>query len=108
MKPGTGIPIRGMGVISALGTGRPANVKSMRAKRDGLAPLTLFPHPGMEHVPACSVSEFPADRERRCDELAMVAIEEALEDAGLVLGSPELEECALLLGNSSVDLLEVS
>ena len=106
MKPGTGIPIRGMGVISALGTGRPANVQSMRAKRDGLAPLTLFPHPGMEHVPACSVSEFPADRERRCDELAMVAIEEALEDAGLVLGSPELEECALLLGNTSVDLLE--
>ena len=106
MKPGTGIPIRGMGVVSALGTGTPRNVKSIRAKRDGLTPLTLFPHPGMEHVSACSIPEFPADRERRCDELALVAIVEALEDAGLAPGSPELQECALLLGNTSVDLLE--
>ena len=96
MKPGTGIPIRGMGVVSALGTGTPRNVKSIRAKRDGLTPLTLFPHPGMEHVSACSIPELPADRERRCDELALVAIVEALEDAGLAPGSPELQECALL------------
>jgi len=77
----------------------------MSLRRDGLGPVTLFPHPGFGAIPVCSIPEFPAGLEHRCDELAMVAIRQALEDAGIAPGSRELEDCALVLGNTTADLL---
>ena len=106
MTPRPGIVIRGMGLISSLGAGKSRTVEAIRGKRDGLAPAPFFPHPASENAPVCSIRDFPPDLEHRCDELAMVAIEEALAEAGIAPGSGELASCALLLGNTSVDLLE--
>lgn len=106
MTPRPGIVIRGMGLISSLGAGKSRTVEAIRGKRDGLAPVPFFPHPASENAPVCSIRDFPPDLEHRCDELAMVAIEEALAEAGIAPGSGELASCALLLGNTSVDLLE--
>lgn len=104
MTPDRRISIRGMGILSALGTGRAATTERIRRREDGLGPLELFPHGGAGDYPVCAIPEFPADLDHRCDEMAMVAIREALDAAGI--GAAELEDCALVLGNTSVDLLE--
>lgn len=106
MTPDRRIAIRGLGIVSALGAGKALTARRFRRREDGLGPLELFPHPGARDYPVCVIPEFPADLEHRCDELAMVAIREALDEAGISPGSAALRDCALLLGNTSIDLLE--
>ncbi len=93
-----------MGIISALGRGKRENTAKMRAKADGISPLSIFPNP--EEIPVCQIADIPADTENRNDELAVIAIEEALADAGLEANTRSLADCALLLGNTTMDALD--
>ncbi len=98
------IAIKGMGIVSALGNGKSENVDKLKHNSDKISPLTLFPN--REPIPVCQIEEIPADTINRNDEFALLAIGEALEDAGLSINSGSLSDAALLLGNTTVDALE--
>lgn len=100
------IKIQGMGIVSSLGKGRSKTVEKIQLKKHGMSPLTIFPNQGIENIPVCQIPDFPANTTYRCDKMAMVAILEALEEAGLPPSSKSLNECALVLGITTVDLLE--
>ncbi|MBU2512621.1 hypothetical protein KJ966_14895 [bacterium] len=98
------IAVKGMGIISALGKGKTKNVEMLKQNSDRISPLTLFPN--RESIPVCQIEDIPADTVNRNDEFALLAIEEALEDAGLAVNTSILSNAALLLGNTTVDALE--
>ena len=98
------IRIKGMGLISGLGRGIKDTVVRMREKVDGISPISIFPNP--EELPVCQIADIPADTENRNDELAVIAIREALMDANLDPNTTSLTDCALLLGNTTMDALD--
>ncbi|MBU3916168.1 hypothetical protein KKA14_11600, partial [bacterium] len=98
------IVIKGMGIISALGRGKAENVKKMRSGQSGLAPLSILPH--LDSVPVCQILDIPSDVKYRNDELSLIAIKEALDEAEIELNSDYLSDCALMLGTTTIDALE--
>ena len=102
----TGAPVRiaGLGLVSAAGIGRAAAARALGGDHPGPGRLTAFATPLAGRI-AVSQVDAPAipDDLRRNDELAMAAIAQALDEAGLAPNSPELAEAALIVGTISGD-----
>lgn len=105
----TGAPVRiaGLGLVSAAGIGRAAAARALGGDHPGPGRLTAFATPLAGRI-AVSQVDAPAipDDLRRNDELAMAAIAQALDEAGLAPGAPELAGAALIVGTISGDAYE--
>lgn len=104
------IVITGMGIVSPLGSGLEAFTEGLRAGRSGVRPITLFDPAGFPTRFAGEVDGFgpasahpdrepgvePGDRKTR---LGRVAVEMAMEDAGLEAAPPTRpESCGVSMG----------
>jgi 3-oxoacyl-(acyl-carrier-protein) synthase len=98
------IIVKGMGIVSALGSGKIENVKMLRSGKSGMTPLSTSPFP--DKIPACQIHTVPTDIKHRNDELSLIAIKEALDEAGIQINSSELSDCTLMLGTTTIDALE--
>ncbi len=103
----TPVRIAGMGLVSAAGIGRDAAARALGGNHPGPGRLDVFSTPLAERIAVSQVREpiVPAE-ERRNDRLAMAAIAQALDEAGLVPGTPELADAALIVGTISGDAFE--
>jgi 3-oxoacyl-(acyl-carrier-protein) synthase len=86
--PSTSVVVTGMGLVSALGCGADKTWRAMRAGATGLGPLTRFPSSRCGHFPVGEVKGDPAalgapPAGSRSDQLAHLAVREALESARL-------------------------
>lgn len=105
----TAAPVRiaGLGLVSAAGIGRDAAALALAAPHAGPGRLTAFDTPLAGRIPVSQIvrPQVP-DEQRRNDHLAMAAVSQALAEAGLNPGSPELARAALVVGTISGDAFE--
>ncbi|HEY3117754.1 MAG TPA: beta-ketoacyl-[acyl-carrier-protein] synthase family protein [Chloroflexota bacterium] len=103
------VVITGIGAITPIGRGKDGLWQGVRAGRRAGRTITRFdPSPFPSHVAAEIVDFDPLDyiesrRVRRMDrfsQLSVAAARQALEDAGICLGSSELREAAVYLGSA--------
>jgi len=107
------VAITGIGLISALGVGREAVWRSMIAGQCGIRGLTLFDPAGYrsglaaqiaDYEPARRFSPLQQRRWSRCDQIAVLASAEALDDAGLNADAVNPERVGVMLGAGTGDL----
>lgn len=99
--PDIRVRIRGTGVVSCFGIGVAPLVQALRAGRVGVTPLTLFPLPFQHEIQVNEIDRTPfPDGEEGMAAMALVAIDEALADAGR--GADSLRDAALLVGTSNL------
>jgi 3-oxoacyl-(acyl-carrier-protein) synthase len=84
--------ISGIGIISPLGQGYTETKNSVNTGKTGIKPLSLFPVPHNEPLPAGEISFSYLDDVPRTHALALIAAEGALKEAGnppdaIILGS---------------------
>ncbi len=100
--------VTGIGCISPLGLSAAATWENLLAGRSGIQQITDFSSAGLRNNLAGAIRlpqeilDF-AEREdilSRLILLAVLAIDEALTDAGLSQGMPEGKKCALMIGTS--------
>jgi 3-oxoacyl-(acyl-carrier-protein) synthase len=103
----TPVRIAGMGVVSAAGVGRVAAAGTLAGDHPGPGRLDVFDTPLADRIAVSQVSDplVPAT-ERRNDRLALEAVRQALSEAGLAPGAPELADAALIVGTISGDAFE--
>lgn len=103
----TPVRIAGMGVVSAAGIGRAAAARVLGGDHPGPGRLDVFSTPLADRIAVSQVSDpvVPA-AERRNDRLALEAVCQALDEAGLAPGVPGLADAALIVGTISGDAFE--
>ncbi len=108
------VAITGIGIVSALGTGREANWEHMIAGLCGLRPVTIFDVSAFRSQIAGEIDTFdlqarftPYQRRRwsRSEQFGVVAAAEAFEDSGLLDGSLDRTRVGVLLGAGTGDLV---
>ena len=93
------------GLVSALGLDGPRTVQALREGRDGGRPLPATRSLKAPPIPVSEVPELPEDSLMpRADALAMHAVAEALERAGL--RAEDLREAGIFLGTVTRDAFE--
>lgn len=92
------IYIRGMGLISALGSGPVHTMRALKTGRMGLRPLSLFEVPPDALLPVGEVTVNPADNLPRTHQLACLAADQAMS------GSSEAPD-AIVLGVTTGGML---
>ncbi len=105
------VAVSGFGCITPLGAGVDAFREGLESGRDAIAPLDLFDVSGFRSGVAARVRDIPRPgtvepavwrRLDRCDRMALVAVDEALDAAG----RPDLDEAALCCGLSTAGMFE--
>lgn len=108
------VAVTGIGLICALGLDRESAWKALVEGRCGIGDLTLFDPAGyrsrkVAEVPpfgeAACFSQLQRRRYSRSDQLAVMAAQEALADAGLLERGVPRSEVGVLLGGGTGDLL---
>ncbi len=103
------VVITGMGMVTCLGSGVPANWEAVLAARSGIGPITLFDASNF----ACRIAGevrgeidpsecVPVKERRRMDRFqlfALVAAAEAMESSGLVLPPKDPFRCGVVMGS---------
>jgi 3-oxoacyl-[acyl-carrier-protein] synthase II len=82
------VVITGVGVISAIGSGRSDFLAGLRAGRSGAGPVTAFDTTGFAYGEVCEVADFADDDEAeygRASRMAAAAARMAVVDAGVPL-----------------------
>jgi 3-oxoacyl-[acyl-carrier-protein] synthase II len=106
--------VTGIGLVSALGVGREATWRAMVSGRCGIGPVTLFDTTGYRSKLAAEIGDYdPARRfsalERRrwsrSDQMAVLASQEALDDAGLDHDRLDPRRTGVMFGAGTSDLL---
>ena len=112
MSPRHRVVVTGLGVVTAAGCGVAAVWDALRAGRSGLGPLTLFASPRHDRHPVGQVcvdvdSLAGPVRGSRSDKLAWIAVQEAIEQAGLEprLRSVPPERVGISLGSTVAGML---
>jgi 3-oxoacyl-[acyl-carrier-protein] synthase II len=112
--PDRRVAITGIGCLSALGTDRETVWRGLVDGRCGIRPVTLFDVTGYRSPLAAQVADYqparrftPLERRRwsRCDQMAVLAAGEALEDAGIDLDRTDRDRAGVMLGGGANDLL---
>jgi len=102
------VAVTGIGVISALGRGRPAFWDSLRAGCAGIRPMTLVPEgsvrfPNAAEVPGYRAADYFDEKEAgfldRFAQFALIAAREAVADAAIVFESDLRENTAIVTGS---------
>jgi 3-oxoacyl-[acyl-carrier-protein] synthase II len=110
------VAITGIGLISALGLDRESSWQAMIDGRCGIGDLTLFDATGCRSRKVAEVPRWdagahftPNERRRysRCDQMAVIASEAALSDAGLLDSAIDRSAIGILFGTGTNDLLRV-
>jgi len=108
------VAITGIGCLSALGATREAVWQGMVEGRCGIGPLRLFDPKGYRSGLAAEVADYDPTRhfsgvERRrwsrCDQITILAVSEALADAGLTADDLDPDRVGVALGAGANDLL---
>ena len=108
------VAITGIGLLSALGTGREAVWQHLVEGQCGIDEVTLFDPDGYrsrlaaqlaDFGPACRFSPLEQRRWSRCDQIAVLAAAEALDDSGLDRARLDPERVGVMLGAGTSDLL---
>jgi len=79
------IVVTGMGIVTSLGAGTAENWQRLTAGQSGIRKITRFPTEGLRTQIAGTVDFMPADPPclaARCENMAMLAAEEAIAQAG--------------------------
>ena len=104
----------GIGLVSALGVGREATWRAMVDGRCGIRPVTLFDTSGYrsklaaqigDYEPARHFSSLERRRWSRSDQIAVLASQEAIEDAGLDGKELDPRRTGVMFGAGTSDLL---
>jgi 3-oxoacyl-[acyl-carrier-protein] synthase II len=107
------VVVTGVGCLSALGAGRESVWQGLVDGRCGIGTLTVFDPTGYRSQLAAEVADYeparhftPLERRRlsRCDQIAILATAEALEDAGLADGGVDPDRLGIMLGAGTTDL----
>jgi 3-oxoacyl-[acyl-carrier-protein] synthase II len=108
------VAVTGIGLVSALGVGREATWRAMVDGRCGIRPVTLFDTTGYRSKLAAQIGDYeparrfsPLERRRwsRSDQIAVLASQEALEDAGLDGSRLDPRRTGVMFGAGTSDLL---
>ncbi len=108
------VGITGIGVLSALGATREQVWRNLVAGQCGIGPVTLFDPSGYRSRLAAQIADYdparrfsPLERRRwsRCDQIAVLAAGEALEDSGLDRGALNPERVGVMFGAGTGDLI---
>jgi len=103
------VVITGIGVLSSIGIGRAAFQRSLREGCSGIGPITLFKTTGYHYKLGGEVKDFHPEvyfdkrvlrRMDRASQMALVAAEQAVADAGLDFSSEDPVRCGALLGTT--------
>lgn len=110
------VAVSGMGCVTPLGVGVPAFLRGLEAGRAAVGPITLFDASafrsgvGFEVSPVTNPGIVPRrkwQRLDRCDRMALVALAEALGDAGAGgTGALDVTHAALCCGLSTAGMFE--
>jgi 3-oxoacyl-[acyl-carrier-protein] synthase II len=101
-------------MVSALGVGREQVWQNLVDGRCGIGPVTLFDTAGYRSQLAAQLQDYhparhfsPLERRRwsRCDQIAVLAAGEALQDAGLDADGINAQRTGVVLGAGTSDLL---
>lgn len=104
------VAVTGIGVISALGTGRDAFWDALAAGHSGIRPMTLVPQGSVKFPNAAEVPDYQplahfeprdADLLDRFAQFAAIAAREAVRDAGLDFTAELGERTAIVTGSSA-------
>jgi len=107
------VAITGIGLVTALGTGRDECWANLVAGRCGVRPLTLFDSDGYRSRIAAQVDDAAVDaaftplqrrRWSRSDRFALMAAREAVADAGLAEAGLAPDRIGVIVGASTGDL----
>jgi 3-oxoacyl-[acyl-carrier-protein] synthase-1 len=91
------IRIRGLGLVSSYGIGLARTVEGMRAGREGITPLTLFPLPFQDQIRVNQFDHAPfPPGAASAPAILEAAVNEALADAGRAVA--DLRDAALVIG----------
>jgi len=110
---GRRIVVTGIGCLSALGADRESVWRGLIEGRSGIGTLTLFDPTGYRSELAAEVADYqperrftPLERRRlsRCDQIAVLAAEEALADAGLNDARVDPDRIGVMFGAGTSDL----
>jgi nodulation protein E len=102
------VAVTGIGVISALGSTRPAFWDALAAGRSGIRPLTLVPEgstrfPNAAEVPGYRASDYFDEKEAgfldRFSQFALIAAREAVADSGITFDDTLRENAAIVTGS---------
>jgi 3-oxoacyl-[acyl-carrier-protein] synthase II len=106
------VAVTGIGLLSALGTSREAVWKGFVEGRCAIGDVTLFDPTGYRsrkaaQIPAYETPFTPLERRRlsRSDQIAVIAADEALADAGLLDGRIARERVGIVFGSGTSDLI---
>jgi 3-oxoacyl-[acyl-carrier-protein] synthase II len=108
------VAITGIGIVSALGGSREEVWRNLLEGTCGIGEVTLFDAEGYRSRLAAQISGFDAEayfsphdcrRWSRCDQIAVRAAEEALNDAGIELPLADPERIGVMLGAGTGDLI---
>ena len=108
------VAITGIGILSAIGANRETVWRNLVSGVCGIRKLTLFDAEGYRSQLAAQIADCdpaghftPLERRRlsRCDQIAVLAAAEALEDAGVDGRSLDPERVGVMLGAGTSDLL---
>jgi 3-oxoacyl-[acyl-carrier-protein] synthase II len=106
--------VTGIGIVSALGVGRERTWQNLIDGRCGIGDVTLFDTTGYRSRLAAQIDRFdparyftPLEQRRwsRSDQIAVLAANEALEDAGLSNGRLNPQRTGVVFGAGTSDLL---
>jgi 3-oxoacyl-[acyl-carrier-protein] synthase II len=110
----SGVAITGIGLISSLGVGRERVWRALVDGRCGIGEVTLFDAAGYRSRLAAEIPDYdaprhfsPLERRRwsRCDQIAVLAATEALDDSGIDLDAIDRERVAVALGAGTGDMI---
>ncbi len=108
MAPGRRVLITGVGLVTPLGIGVRPTWEALLRGQSGAGPITLFDPEGLATTFACEVKGFDpkayldprlAKTTDRFIQLALVAAQEARDDAGLRFGEEEAERVGVFIGS---------
>lgn len=108
------VAVTGIGLVSALGLGREQTWQGLVEGRCGIGPVTLFDTTGYRSRLAAQIGDYeparhfsPLERRRwsRSDQIAVLASQEALQDAGLDGGGLDPRRTGVIFGAGTSDLL---
>jgi 3-oxoacyl-[acyl-carrier-protein] synthase II len=108
------VAITGIGLMSALGTGREAVWSGLVGGRCGIADVTLFDATGYRSQKAAEIPAYDRDaafsekawqRLSRSDQIAVIASREALADSGLLDTTMPRDRMGVILGSGTGDLM---
>jgi 3-oxoacyl-[acyl-carrier-protein] synthase II len=111
---GRRVAVTGIGLMSALGTTREAVWSAIVEGRCGIADVTLFDASGYRSQKAAEIPKYNPDRAvspkqwqrlSRCDQIAIIASREALDDSGVLDSGVTRDRVGVVLGTGTADLM---